>query len=48
MTAADFEGIRYRWRCPRCDVVVEEEDDPRGTVVECDCCPWTGEVAGSP
>lgn len=40
---ADFEGIVYRWRCPECENIMEDEEDPRGNHVVCDGCGWEGE-----
>ncbi|MFE6966927.1 hypothetical protein ACFVAJ_17585 [Agromyces sp. NPDC057679] len=39
---ADFEGIWYRWRCPGCDNINEQENDPRGEEIECEVCDYTG------
>lgn len=39
-----YEGEIYRWRCPICDSVHEQEDDPKGDQVGCEYCEWTGQV----
>ena len=41
-----FEGVFYRWLCPRCEDVNEDENDIRGDDVECDSCGWVGTVSG--
>ena len=41
-----FEGIWYRWNCPECENVNEDENDIRGCDVECECG-WKGKVAGN-
>ncbi|WP_159599991.1 hypothetical protein [Agromyces humi] len=43
---AAFEGVWYRWECPACGEMIEQENDPRGDEVECDSCDWAGRCGG--
>ena len=40
---AAYEGVRHLWSCPNCGYINQEEEDVRGSHVECDDCGWEGE-----
>ena len=40
---AHYDGEFYRWVCPNCDEVNEEEIDPRNQEVRCTMCGWIGQ-----